>query len=194
MKLLVASLLIVSALGALGTRAQAQALPTAGGLALDVGATYTTIHANEGPGQCGCFYMSGGSAEFSVKNEHNVAFVTSVSGTYQGNINNIQQNLTLLTILEGVRYSRDRGGRFVPFGEAAVGFAHTMSNYVVYKNTNAAAAQVGGGLDIRVSRRFSLRAAQVDYLFTSSPNGQNNFQNEIRYGAGIVFHLNPSKR
>lgn len=193
MKLLVASLLIVSALCAFDTYAEGQALPTAGGLALDVGATYTTIHANEGPGQCGCFYMSGGSAEFSVKNEHNVAFITSVSGTYANNINNIQQNLKLFTVLEGVRYSLDRGGRFVPFGEASLGFAHTASNYIVYKDTSAAAAQIGGGLDIKVSKRFAIRAAQVDYLFTSSPNGQNNFQNEIRYGAGLVFHLNPSR-
>lgn len=194
MKLLAASLLIVLTTGVFSTRVHAQALPASGGLNMDLGATYTTIHANEGPGQCGCFYMSGGTLEFAVKNDRNVAFVTSFSGTHADNINAIEQTLTLYTLLEGVRYSVDHGGRFVPFGEAAIGFAHTTSNYVLYKNTSAAAAQVGGGLDLHISRRFAIRAAQVDYLFTSSPNGQNNFQNEIRYGAGIVYHLNPSRR
>jgi hypothetical protein len=193
MKLLAASLLIVLTTGVFTARAHAQALPSSGGLALDLGATYTTIHANEGPGQCGCFYMSGGTVEFSVKNEHNVSFVTSFSGTHAENINSIEQTLTLYTLLEGVRYSIDHGRRFVPFGEAYVGFAHTTSNYVLYKNTSAAAAQVGAGLDFHLSRRWALRPAQVDYLFTSSPNGQNNFQNEIRYGAGIIYHLNPSR-
>jgi hypothetical protein len=192
MKLLAASLLIVSAF--VVSDAHAQGLPASGGLAVDVAVGYTTIHANEGPGLCGCFYLSGGSAEFSVKNEHDVAFVTSVSGVTASNINNIDQNLNLYTVLEGVRYSFDRGHRFVPFGEAAVGFIHTSSNWVVYKNTTSAAAQAGGGLDIKVSRRFAVRAAQVDYLFGSTANGQNNLQNEIKYSAGIIFHLNPSSR
>jgi hypothetical protein len=194
MKLLAASLLIVLSTGVFATHASAQSLPTSGGLALDLGATYTTIHSNEGPGQCGCFYMGGGSVEFSVKNEHNVSFVTSFSGTHADNINAIEQTLTLFTLLEGVRYTIDHGGRFAPFGEASVGFVHTTSNYILYKDTSAAAAQVGAGIDLRVSRRFSVRPAQVDYLFTSSPNGQNNFQNEIRYGAGIIYHLNASRR
>jgi peptidoglycan-associated lipoprotein len=194
MKLFTVNLLIAISMGLLGASAHAQATPANGGLTLDLGATYTIIHSNEGPGQCHCFYMSGGGAELAVKNNRGVSFVTSFSGTQAQNINNIDQNLTLYTVLEGVRYSLKHSGRFSPFGEAGVGFAHTNSNYVIYKDTTVAAAQVGGGLDLRVSRHLSIRPAQIDYLFTSSPNGQNNFQNEIRYGAGFVYHFNPPTR
>lgn len=193
------NLLIVLGLGAgilgLGAgRAEAQAAAAATGLRLDVAAGFTAIHANEGPAVCGCFYMYGGNGEIAVTNSHNLAFVTNVGYTSQTNINNDDRNLGLLTIMEGARYSLDRGGRFVPFGEAFVGVSVTNSNYVIDKSTARLGAMTGGGLDIRLTSRFSVRPAQVDYLFTTVPNGQNNFQNQLRMSAGIVFHVNKLSR
>jgi outer membrane immunogenic protein len=191
MKYFAASLLIVMSLGT--GLAHAQSTPTASRLAVDVAAGFTSIHANEGPGQCGCFFINGGSGEFSVTNSHDLSFVTNVGGGTTSNINNIGQNLTLYTVLEGARYTLGHG-KLAPFGEAFVGISHTASNYVIYKNTTSAAAMTGGGLDLRLSSRFAIRAAEVDYLFTSSPNGQNNFQNQLRLTAGIVIHLNKGGR
>lgn len=189
------NLLIVLGLGAgllgLGVgSAQAQATPAGTGLRFDVAGGFTTIHANEGPGVCGCFYMNGGSGEFSITNSHNISFVTNVGYTSATNVNNDDRNLALLTVLEGARYSLDHGGRFVPFGQAMVGFAHTSSNYLIDESTARLALATGGGLDIRINHRFSVRPAQVEYLFTTVPNGQNNFQNQLRLTAGIVIHLN----
>ncbi len=193
------NLLIVLGLGAglmgLGARsAEAQAGLTATGLRVDVAGGFTVIHANEGPAVCGCFFMNGGSGELSVTNGRNISFVTNVGYTSATNINNEDRNLALLTVLEGARYSLDHGGRFVPFGQALVGFAHTSSNYVIDSSTARLALATGGGLDIRVNSRFSLRPAQAEYLFTTVPNGQNNFQNQLRLTAGIVFHVNKLNR
>jgi outer membrane immunogenic protein len=50
---------------------------------------------------------------------------------------------------------------------------------------------VGGGVDVKISRRFSIRPAQVDYLLTRF----NEFgtgaqtQNNLRVSTGVVFHF-----
>ena len=94
---------------------------------------------------------------------------------------------------------------FKPFGEFLIGGAHTN----LYRNlahlaggvagatttassgvnNNAFAFAVGGGFDIRLSKHFSIRPFQMDYLFTDFkdhlvPLG-NNHQNNWRYLAGI---------
>jgi hypothetical protein len=192
MKSLAASLLIVLGLGTV--TAHAQATPAASGLTVDVAGTFTVIRANQGPNVCGCFFMNGGSGEFSVKNSRNISWVTNAGYTSQNNINNIDRNLAVLTVMEGVRYSRDHGGRFIPFGEAFVGISHTYSNYRIDESTTRAGAMAGGGVDFRLSDHFAARLPQIDYLFTSTPNGQNNFQNQLRMSAGVVFHVNRSGR
>jgi outer membrane immunogenic protein len=192
MKSFAASLLFVLTLGAIPSHAQTAATATQN--TFDVAGGFTVIRANEGPGYCGCFFMNGGSAEFSIKNSHNISFVTNFGYTSQTNINNNDRNLALMTVLEGVRYSHDRGGRFIPFGEALIGIAHTSTNYRIDESTTRAAMAAGGGLDLRVTDRFAVRLPEVEYLFSSVPNGQNNFQNQLRMTAGIVFHVNKPGR
>ena len=182
--------LAATALGMGAGSAKAQAAPAATGLRVDVAGGFTVIHANEGPAVCGCFFMNGGSGELAVTNSRNISFVTNVGYTSATNINGNDRNLALLTVLEGGRYSLDRGGRFVPFGQVMIGFAHTSTNYVIDSSAARLALATGGGLDVRISDRFSVRPAEVEYLFTTIPNGQNNFQNQIRMTAGIVFHIN----
>jgi outer membrane immunogenic protein len=183
------SLLVMGAV-----RAQAQAGPVATGLRIDVAGTFTAIHANEGPANCGCFYMYGGSGEFSIANNPKIAFVTNVGYTSQTNINNNDRNLGLLTIMEGVRYSRDSERHFVPFAEAFAGISQTNSNYLIDRSTSRIGFMTGAGLDIRLNQRLFVRPAQVDYLFTTVPNGQNNFQNQLRMSAGIVFRASKLER
>jgi len=170
--------------------AHAQSLPAATRLSLDASAGFTSIRANEGPGVCGCFFMNGGSGELAIRNSRNTSYVINFGRTAQNNINGIDQNLILYTLLEGARYTLGRDERlFAPFGEAMVGISHTASNYAYYKSTNAAALLFGGGVDINLGHRISLRPVEADWLFTAHKNGQNNFQNQLRLSAGIVFHI-----
>ena len=195
MKCFARNLLIVLGLGAgafgfATSSAHAQAIPAASQLRVDLAGGFTVIHANEGPAVCGCFYMNGGSGELAVIGGHHISYITNVGYTSIQNINNIDRNLALLTVLEGGRYTVHYGGRFAPFGQGMVGFAKTSTNYKIDQSAARVALAVGGGVDLRVTNHFSIRPAEVEYLFTTIPNGQNNFQNQIRMTAGVVFHLN----
>jgi len=105
----------------------------------------------------------------------------------------------LVTYLFGPQF-KFQAGKVRPFAEALFGGAHSnvyanlFNAAGVVANTapsNAAFAMAfGGGLDIPVSRRVSIRPAQMDYLYTNFSNifiakHQSNF----RYQAGIVFAL-----
>lgn len=48
------------------------------------------------------------------------------------------------------------------------------------------AISAGGGLDIPVSRRFSLRAVQADYLFVSS---FGTTQRNLRFSTGLIYRF-----
>jgi hypothetical protein len=60
---------------------------------------------------------------------------------------------------------------------------------------SAFAVAVGGTLDIRLNHLISLRPIQIDYLLTrlsskTVANGIQTFsQNNLRYGAGMVFNF-----
>lgn len=114
-------------------------------------------------------------------------------------------NNSLYNLLGGIQIkdNRNEGSRFRPFAHALVGFAAFRSksdlsalsstfcaqNNIVCSNTRSTssgiAAAFGGGLDIRASKRISIRAIQVDY----NPTHTNGYtQNNIRVGVGLVFH------
>jgi hypothetical protein len=82
-----------------------------------------------------------------------------------------------------------------PFVQVSVGLAHASGTLVGHGtpgaiNAGAAfAANMGGGLDMRVNRRFSVRLAEVDYLLTTVHNDTNNHQNNLRISAGAILRF-----
>jgi len=55
---------------------------------------------------------------------------------------------------------------------------------------NAFSMRTGGGLDYRLSRHFSVRAVEVDYILTRFPSlstGERENQSSIAASAGIIF-------
>ena len=73
------------------------------------------------------------------------------------------------------------------FGHALFGKAETRVHVPnVVEEENAGAQQYGGGFDIPIARRISIRAVQVDYLRTKQLNAQ---QNDLKFTTGVVFHL-----
>jgi hypothetical protein len=66
---------------------------------------------------------------------------------------------------------------------------------------NAYAMTIGGGFDVNISRRFAVRPFQLDYLpshfspfnipglSTIGVNNNTNWQNNLRYSAGIAFRF-----
>jgi hypothetical protein len=85
--------------------------------------------------------------------------------------------------------SAGRDKRFTPFGEALFGRYH--ESLAGYPNSNSAFAMLaGGGVDVKIARQFSVRAVQVDWLYTRPPSAAVFLKaNSVRIGAGIVFRF-----
>jgi opacity protein-like surface antigen len=93
--------------------------------------------------------------------------------------------------LFGPRFSARNSSRATPFAHVLLGAAHVDSRAresgldFHFTDTTFATA-VGGGLDVRVSRRVALRAFQIDYLRT---NFFGATQNKGRIAFGLVLRL-----
>ena len=178
--------------------AAAQAAPTPekplrGELALD----YTYLRSNAPPGGCTCFNLNGGSVTLAwpVK-QGSFAAVGDIAVAHAGAIAGSGYSLTLSTFTIGARYLPRVGKSPVqPFGQALVGLAHSSGSLVQGNSPAAAnagaafAANLGGGLDLRVSRRFSIRLVEADYLLTTVDNGSNNHQNNLRINTGVALRF-----
>ena len=74
--------------------------------------------------------------------------------------------------------------------------ADTEIRAQVTATQTAFAMAVGGGLDWKISKRFTFRPVSVDYVLTRFPSlltGNDKNQNSIRAGAGIIFTFGEPK-
>jgi opacity protein-like surface antigen len=176
---------------------------------IEVTGNYSYIHANpqnnniiptfslNGGGGSGAFYFSkyiGVVAEFEGY------------GSYTHNINtgdglvSVSGNLFTYNVGPIVKY---RTEHFEPFVEAMFGGAHSNFYGNLYNNCGGSCASkspsnnafdfiIGGGLDIPVSPKITIRPVEFDYLLTrfgTAFTGGNNNQSNFRYQAGIQFRF-----
>lgn len=179
-----------------GSAALGQAVATGGVRGGDAALTYQWIHSNTQPGQCGCFSITG--AEFSmsrpVLTDHTAA-VLDLSAATAKNGPGTGNSLTLVSYLAGGRYyiSQPWFPRAQPFGQALVGMAHAGGGIAgAGDGTYALAARLGGGIDVPVSSKLSIRLLQVDYYLTDFANASNQHQNNYMIGAGAVLRFSRS--
>jgi len=163
---------------------------------VDLSVTYSGLRSNVPVGNCGCFWMRGGSAELAVPIWRQISGVAELSGEH---INNLPLNpgigLGLISGMGGVRLTHSFHQRWSPFGQGLLGAVHGFDSYfpgrsspTTYATSLAMAA--GLGLDVRVSRHFLLRPVQAEYQYMQLPNNATNpanQQHDIRLSAGIVF-------
>ena len=191
-------LLVMTAVSFMGSVATAQRSTTPSTqprpeLALE----YTFVHSNAPPGSCTCFNLNGGTANFAwpIKSG-GFALAADLSVTHAGSISSNGDDLTLTAFTVGGRYTRRIGhSPLRPFGQVLVGFAHSSGSLVEGRSssvTNSGAAftaNIGGGVDLRVSHRFSVRIVDANYFVTTFDNGDNNHQNNLRLDSGLVVRL-----
>ncbi len=147
----------------------------------------------------GRFGMNGGRADVLFPLRRHFGLVGEFSGAHTNSVPGAGTGLTLVTYMAGPRFSMPlrRGGEahpIVPFAQLLLGGVHgseglfphgsTMSN-----SANSFAMSAGGGLQVGMSRRLSLRLVQAEYLYTRLPNLFDNYQNSYRIGAGLVLRL-----
>ncbi|HEY6307208.1 MAG TPA: outer membrane beta-barrel protein [Candidatus Angelobacter sp.] len=93
----------------------------------------------------------------------------------------------------------NRRWRFAPFTYTLFGIAHTTATFKTSGNAfnlsqttteTGFALAVGGGVDVRVTRRFSLRTS-LDFnpkWVGRDDNGARQVQNDLRLAVGVLFH------
>jgi peptidoglycan-associated lipoprotein len=144
------------------------------------------------------FWMHGGSVELSALAYRGLGIVANVTGLHIGNSGE-GVPLNLLTTAFGPRYTWERnagrssGRSFSLFGQGLVGEAHGFGSLFpdpsgATSDADSLAVQVGGGVDMGLSRHVSLRLVQANWLRTQMPNATTNVQNNLQLGAGVVFH------
>lgn len=171
-----------------GDKAAAVAAP------IEVSIGYSYLHANQGPGQCGCFNLNGGSAEVAFYVDRGFSAVADLSGEHSGSVNGGPQGLSLVSFTAGPRFTYPVRRRYAPFAQALFGGVHGFdSSFPVIPgptaSANSFAMLAGGGLDIRLKSYLAIRPIQADYFLTHLPNGLNDRQNNLRLTAGLVLRL-----
>ena len=185
------AMIVAAILFSISGRAAAQDLPK-----IEVSGGYSYVRANQiNSGGC-CFHMNGGSGSLAVNVNRHIRLVGEIGGYHSGNVNSTGLDLNVVSYLFGPRIALRNHTRVTPFGEILAGGAHASGT--LYSGApassglgsqNGFAAAVGGGLDVKVSRRVALRLIQADYFVTKLQNGSNNHQNNLRISAGLVLHF-----
>jgi outer membrane protein OmpA-like peptidoglycan-associated protein len=160
----------------------------------DVSVGYNNIRANAPPGICNCFNTNGGFVSLGIHLNDWFGIGGEITGGTSDTIGPLGQGLTLTTFTAGPRFTYT-WRRLAPFGEFLVGGAHGGDSYFPSATTFSTSASsfaisTGGGLDVNLNHRFSLRALNVQYLRTTFPNGANNEENHLMVGAGITLRFN----
>ncbi len=113
------------------------------------------------------------------------------SGAYASDNNSSSPSfrVTNYTYTFGPVISARNRGRFAPFGQFLFGrYQETLAGYP--SSDGGFAMLAGGGLDVHFGQRFSLRAAEVDWLYTHPPNPAILLKtNNVRVVTGVVFRF-----
>jgi len=160
----------------------------------EVALTYTYVHTNAPPSDCGCFSMNGGSASAALHLTHGLAAVGDFGVVHTGNVDSTGLDLTLTSYLFGPRFTFHAPLiPLVPFAQVLVGGVHASGGLTPTNSgaaaSNAFAATVGGGIDLKLTHHLTLRPIQAEYFVTKLPNGVNDHQNNLRINSGIVIRF-----
>jgi opacity protein-like surface antigen len=134
------------------------------------------------------------SAHFN--NESTSGLLTSCTPVCTTATQAFELKTRVYNLLAGPEFKARNRTRFTPFAHVLAGVAHTSAtfttpgpsfNLLLKKSDNSFAMALGGGFDIRASKRVSFRAL-MDYnpvFFHDSINGRGDF---VRLSLGVLFH------
>ena len=173
--------------------AQAGAPPSPRQFPLQVAVTYNATLANALVSNS--FWMQGGSVELEGRIYRGLGAVADVGGMNTGNINSTGVSLDLVTATFGPRYTWAPGReKYEFFGQGLAGVANGFNGLFpaptgATTSQTSLAVEAGGGMNVALTLHVALRAFEVDYMRTGLPNSAVNVQNNVRFGAGMVFRF-----
>ena len=154
----------------------------------EVSGGYSYVRANA---EGGSFNLHGGSGSFSYNFTDHLGVVADV-GAYRFTGLPSTLDSTMYTYLFGPRYTFRKLSRVTPFAQVLLGGGRLNANSSTESvGENGFAMAVGGGVDLPLRRRFSIRLIQAEYLLTrfDRVTGEASAQNNIRISAGVVFRF-----
>jgi outer membrane protein OmpA-like peptidoglycan-associated protein len=143
------------------------------------------------------FPVNGGSASITGNLNHWFGLVGDF-GVYRFGNHPPGTSAHMFTYLFGPRFSvRDRSERWTPFLHTLFGAARIAEdpNTGVFGpnpgavSRNAFALALGGGLDLKLTKRVAWRTLQAEYLLTKFADGGHSQQNNLRITSGLVFRF-----
>ena len=137
-------------------------------------------------------------ADFSAhfNNSNSRGLVTFCNPTCTTSTQDLHLKTRVYNFLAGPEFKARNSTRFTPFGYVLGGAAHTSAQFstpgpptfaLLKKGENGFALALGGGLDIRASKRISIRGS-TDYnpvFIQHSATGRRDF---VRFSLGVLFH------
>jgi peptidoglycan-associated lipoprotein len=179
-------------------------------VSVDLAITYAAERGQIAPSNCGCFWMNGAGAEAAVNFRRGFGLVASLSGSTTSNVAP-GVDVNRIVYMVGERYTHalrpahktanQHGAAAAPslhrvdfFAQWLVGGVHGFDGVYpatggVVATANGFATQLGGGLNMALSKRLGLRLLDAEYLHTSLPNNTHNTQNDTRLGAGFIYRF-----
>ncbi|MBB6147432.1 hypothetical protein HNQ77_005428 [Silvibacterium bohemicum] len=170
---------------------------------IDLAITYVAERAKIVNTDCGCFWLQGGSGNFAFNFFHGLGVAGDLSGDHSADIAS-GVALDKVMFAAGPRYTFSPGSwskhhlgasrELSFFGEALFGGVHGFngvfpSSSGVQGAASSFAMQFGGGVNLRMTHTFGIRAIEADYVRSTLPNSGNDTQNDLRLGAGAYFHF-----
>lgn len=189
---LVSRLLLMGAL--MATPVAAQVIPAAesSSFHLNVAATYSPARFGDVKGNS--FWVQGGSVQVQARLGDRVGLVTDARSFYTSNINSTGVGLTMITATAGPRYTLSFNTRRKTsiFGQVLLGRAMALNGLFPHSSglettAGSFALLLGGGAEMRLTNRISVRAIEANRMRTHLPNGANNVQNALLLGGGVVY-------
>jgi hypothetical protein len=158
---------------------------------LEVSVLYNTLLTNVV--RSDKFWMQGGAIQVDGQFWRGLGAEADIAGFHSGNANNAGLGLDLVTATFGPRYAFP-AHHFAVFGHALIGQVNGFNSAFpgaagATSSADGFALQVGGGVDLRVKHRLSLRVVEADWLRTQLPNADTNVQNSFRLAAGVAVRF-----
>lgn len=151
-------------------------------------------------GTSSSFVLPGGSIDGAYKFNHRLnglALAVELEGETASAVEP-GVNLTQVSFAAGPRYyytvNKRAGHPLELYGQALFGI-DAASNSVfpkgsgVTSSANSSVIQTGGGANLRLTHKLSLRLLEADFLTTSLPNSTNDRQYDLRLSHGLVLHF-----
>jgi hypothetical protein len=142
---------------------------------IDVSGTYSYVRISSTKTN-----YNGASMSFALNPKSWFGIVGDIGGYHQAAPQGFESN-NLVSYLFGPRLSYRTTSRITPFAQVLFG-----GIYATMSGQTALAMTAGGGFDLKISPRVSIRLAQGEYLMTRFGGST---QNNIRISTGLVFHF-----